>query len=372
MKLLINCSNLHGGGSAAVAASFIYQVAQNMPEDIEVSLLLSTYVAGDLRALGTNLDAFKVTKILDFYGIEALWRGLSSHLKGYDVVFTVFGPAYIFGHRDYTHIVGFAQPSIIYPERISLFERSLLKRLILRVKYLLQEVFFSGADALVVELEHVKEALSTKKKFSQKRIFVVKSTVDSVYLEPERWKEAPLLEGEGGLKLGLISRNYPHKNIKILAEVKSALYAKYGVNVDFYVTFSPEEWSSCSEDFKSKIKNVGRLELAQCPSFYAQLDGVVFPSLLECFSAVPLESMILKRPLFASDLGFIKDCSGEFALYFDPVSANSIADAINRGFSEVGIDLELARTHALKFGGAARRAEEYLSVIKFNIDSRNV
>lgn len=371
MRILINCSNLHGGGSAAVAASFLYQVAQETPKDIEISLLLSSYVAGDLNALGANLENFKEVKILDYFGIEALWRGLSAHMKGYDGVFTVFGPAYILGARSYTHIVGFAQPSIIYPDRISLFERSLLRRVALRVKYFLQEIFFSASDVIVVELEHVKKALLAKNKFSRKDLFVVRSTVDNIYLEPERWKEAPQLVG-GRVKLGLVSRNYPHKNIKILSEVKEVLYEKYGMDVDFYVTFSSEEWDSCSEGFKSNIKNVGRLELAQCPSFYSQLDGVVFPSLLECFSAVPLEAMILRKPLFASDLGFIKDCCDDFALYFDPMSAGSIADAIYKGLSEGVGDLELARTHAIKFGGASRRAKEYMSLIRDKIESRNV
>lgn len=370
MKILINCSNLHGGGSAAVAASFIYQLSQKLPGDMDISLLVSSYVAKDLSSLGADLCGFKDVKIRDYFGIRAI-LGLSKYLKGYDCIFTVFGPAYTMKIKKCINIVGFAQPSIIYTDRIKFFEANIVRRIFLRVKYLIQELFFSTADVLVVELEHVKNGLVRKRRFSQKDICVVRSTVDSIYFEPERWKDAPKLISDK-VKLGLISRNYPHKNISKLPDVKEVLYTKYNVDVDFYVTFSSEEWESCTEKFKSNIINVGRLELAQCPSFYSQLDGIVFPSLLECFSAVPLEAMILRKPLFASDLGFIKDCCDEFAHYFDPMSENSIAACIYEWMSGRGGDLELARMHALRFGGAARRTEEYIELIRNKVGSKDV
>lgn len=364
MKVLINCSNLHGGGSAAVAASFVYQLSKDFPTDLRVSLLVSSYVLDDLHALRVSLDKFEKVEVVNYRGIEALWKGLKSKLKKYDVVFTVFGPAYIFGGYKGRHIVGFAQPSIVYPERISLFERSLVKRLKLRLKYCLQSFFFCKSDLLVVELEHVKKALNRKLGFSRKDISIVKSTFDEIYMEPERWKSIAKLEGGGGLKLGLISRNYPHKNIEILARVKEILLVEYSLSVDFYVTFSEQEWEECSSHLKSAVTNVGRLELAQCPSFYSQLDGVVFPSLLECFSAVPLEAMVLEKPLFASDLEFIRDCCREYAYYFDPLSPESIAESVIKGVAEATVDLKKAKAHALSFGGAGRRAKEYLSLIK--------
>ena len=152
------------------------------------------------------------------------------------------------------------------------------------------------------------------------------SAVDSVFCEPERWLAIDKPMGsKHRIKLGLISRNYAHKNLDLLPYIKKTLEDKHAIEADVFVTFVPEEWDACSDFFKENIINVGPLTLAQCPTFYASLDGVIFPSLLECFSAVPIESMLIGKPLFASDLPFIRDCCKTYANYFTPEDADSAA-----------------------------------------------
>ena len=90
-------------------------------------------------------------------------------------------------------------------------------------------------------------------------------------------------------ELGLISRNYTHKNLCILPDVKSCLES-FGISVSIYVTFTDKEWNSMSHAFRSSIINVGPLFASSCVDFYKSLDGLVFPSLLECFSVSPFEA----------------------------------------------------------------------------------
>ncbi len=136
------------------------------------------------------------------------------------------------------------------------------------------------------------------------------------------------------IRLGVVSRNYVHKNLACLPALKQELKDRHGLEVDFFVTFTEAEWQSCSEHFRSTIHNVGALVLPQCPSFYGAMDGVVFPSLLECFSAVPLEAMSMRKPLFASDLPFIRDCCHEHANYFDPLDIASMSRSIANYFRD--------------------------------------
>jgi len=336
-------------------------------DGLALSVLLSTPVERNLRELGVDLIAFEHSETRDFYGISAMWKGMDSYFTDYDLVFTVFGPSYFF-HKNTRHLFGFAQPNIVYPHNHLTARMRLLRRLITRAKYEIQAWFFSRADEIVVELEHVKLGLRRRAFFEQKPISVVYNSVHSVFREPHRWVSLDMPSQPRGLRLGVISRNYPHKNLAILADVKQHLLKTHGLEVNIFVTFTQREWDNCDEYFRRNIINVGALSLSQCPTFYKAMHGVVFPSLLECFSAVPIETMIMGRPLFASNLPFIKDVCGEHCVYFEPLDPVDIANTIGCFYSlpisEQQRLCEEARVHVLRFPDAQQRATQYLTVIK--------
>ncbi|VVN60683.1 hypothetical protein PS685_03494 [Pseudomonas fluorescens] len=371
--VLINGSNLHVGGGVAVATSYIKSLSLKKTLEFDISLLVSTKIMKNLKDLDTDFSVFKSVKSIDYVGIKALWSGLAKELSDYDLVFTVFGPAYTM-RKPAKHIVGFAQPSIIYPDSRAFLKIPVHLRKVQRLKFKMQELFFAKADALVVELEHVKLGLQKIPAFRDKKIYVVNSAVDSVFSEPDRWRaiDKPMVS-EGRIKLGLISRNYAHKNLDLLPYIKRSLKHNHGIEADIFVTFVPEEWEACSEFFKENINNVGPLTLAQCPTFYDSLDGVIFPSLLECFSAVPIESMLIGKPLFASDLPFIRDCCKTYANYFKPEDAESaaavIADYYGRPLTEQESFVSDAQHFVSSYPSAEDRAESYLTLIRRELHS---
>ncbi|WP_347255934.1 glycosyltransferase family 4 protein [Brachymonas denitrificans] len=366
-RILINCSNLHNGGGVAVATSVVDCLSRMDHRGFSISVLLSTPVSSNLHELGTNFSVFASCQTRDFYGISALWKKLDSHFKGFDLVFTVFGPAY-YAHKNTRHLFGFAQPNIVYPENASASRLPTIARWRSRLKFELQACFFARADELVVELEHVRKGLSQRRLFKNKPIHVVYSSVHTVFNEPSLWAPVRLPEKSGRLRLGIISRNYPHKNLAVLAEVKDILLHKHGLDVDMFVTFLPDEWNSCDQYFRDRIINVGGLSLSQCPTFYAAMDGVVFPSLLECFSAVPIETMRVGRPLFASNLSFIRDVCEEHCQYFNPLDPNDIAQVIFKYYSKPAAErqhlCDKARIHVQRYPGPEQRASNYLDVIQ--------
>lgn len=365
--LLINASNLHVGGGVAVAASFIDRVSRDPHRASKVSLLISSPVAANLRALGTELGRFANSTTVDYHGVRSFWQGLARHFAGYDIVFTVFGPAYTFATPP-RHVCGFAQPLIIFPRNPIERRMKPLARMTQRFKYLVQERFFARADELVVELEHVRTALLRKQRFRSKPIHIVYNTVDAVFADPARWAPVALPDTGGALRLGVVSRNYEHKNLGCLPELRQALRERHGLAVEFLVTFTEAEWAACRVEFRSAVRNVGALTLSQCPSFYTALDGVVFPSLLECFSATPLEAMSMRKPLFASDLPFIRDCCHEHAWYFDPLDVASMASTI-AGYFQAGSNsarqahLERAHEFVRRYPSAQQRADSYLNLL---------
>ncbi|WP_349280245.1 glycosyltransferase family 4 protein [Polaromonas hydrogenivorans] len=334
---------------------------------VGISVIASTEVDANLQNIDTDCLKFGSYEVFNTYGLSALWSGLSKKVRDYDVVFTVFGPLYLWSLQA-VNIVGFAQPWIIYPENEIYRSMSFYGKLKTRLKFFIQSFFFKRVDKLVVELDHVKNELVSRGIFAADKIDVVSNCLGSVYLRHEQWM--PLIRSiiKRKFSIGFVGRDYSHKNTNILAKIKFNLINVHGIDVDFFVTFAPAEWSAKSDFFRANVINVGVLDVAQCPSFYQKMDAVIFPSFLECFSATPLEAMAMEKPLFASDRGFVRDVCDDFALYFDPEdpsdAAKLIASYINNQDPQNIEKLAAARNHVIKFSNARQRAEDYFRIMQ--------
>lgn len=370
--ILVNCSNLHNGGGVQVAVSFIFELSLLSDTDLSyIHVVASDEVNDGLTRLNTKINGFGSYEVLNTYGLQALRSPLNKRIKRYHVVFTVFGPNYL-RVKSENEIVGFAQLWILNFDNPISHTMPFFSRNILRTKFSVQWLFFLRADHYIVELEHVKEALVAKKSIDTDIISVVHNTVSSLYLDKTLWKSISFTKNENELSLGIVTRDYPHKNLDILPLVAQQLELNHSLKVHFYTTLNEIEWSLRDGEFKKYVSTVGSLSPDECPSFYEQIDGVVFPSLLECFSATPLEAMVMNKPLFASDRGFVRDICGSHATYFDPLDANSVADHIANYFKS-NLDrtdqLQQARNHALNFSSAKGRAEQYLEIIQQHLES---
>jgi len=367
MKVAINASNIHSGGALQVAISFIYELSLLKNKNVYLlDLFVSKEIASYLSKLDVDFSVFNSYEVIDSYGFKAFFSSLNSRIKNYDVVFTVFGPNYL-RVKAKKEIVGFAQPWMLNFNNPISEKMSFLNKNILRLKFYIQWLFFLRADHYVVELEHVKKALVDIKGVDSKKISVVYNTVSSLYMDKSKWQPVRIKKNQEEISLGIVTRDYPHKNINILPMVAEALQAKHNLKAHFYTTLNDVEWAAKDAFFKKHVSTVGSLSPDQCPSFYEQIDAVVFPSLLECFSATPLEAMVMSKPLFASDRGFVRDVCGDHAVYFDPLDADDIALNIANYFkadTERAEQLQQARDHALGFSSAKGRAEQYLEIIQ--------
>jgi glycosyltransferase involved in cell wall biosynthesis len=356
---LINASNLHSGGGVQVATSFVAELATLESVACRVDVAASTEVHRNLEQIACRVSAFRTYDVVDTYGIGQLWSGLAKRLREYDVVFTVFGPLYAW-RQPFVSVVGFAQAWIAYPHNEVYANLGVLRRWFTRLKFTLQAIFFRRADRLVVEAPHVRDQLLALG--WRHPIDVVPNCLSGIYRQLESWLPVHV-PASCGLKLGVVCRDFPHKNLSVFPEVKRLLAGDYGVEADFYVTLTPEEWRARSDEFRAHVVNVGALSVAQCPSFYCELDGVVFPSLLECSSVTPLEALCVGVPLFASDRDFVRDVCGGAAIYFEPTDPRNIAAAIAGFFSNQ------ARAHpcpavAPEYTDPAGRARRYVEILR--------
>jgi glycosyltransferase involved in cell wall biosynthesis len=325
----------------------------------------SDEVDANLRKLGYNLAALPTYEVVNTHGLNLLHSPLARRLQEFDAAFTVFGPLYVW-RLSGVNVTGFAQPWIIYPHNEIDAAMGWCQRLLNRFKFSLQAVFFRRADQLVVELEHVQAGLLSRGIGLASGITVVHNSLSSLYVCPSSWQTLAVADTDADIKLGFVGRNYLHKNTRIFPTIIDLLRRDHGIKASIYVTFTEDEWSACDDNFRATVTNVGPLFAAQCPTFYSSMDAVIFPSLLECFSATPLEAMAMERPLFASDRPFNRDICQAHAHYFDPLSPESAARAIAHVFLGGGPNqdaLHAAREHAISFSSPRKRAEQYLALL---------
>lgn len=369
MKVAINAANLHLGGGIQVAVSFLQALLDGDFDVASLAVFASSEVDKNLRSAGADPGRFAHYQVHDVYGARAFVDSRLRQLDDYDVVFTVFGPAYL-SLRRARSVVGFAQAWILYPDNDMALRLPLLQRYLTRLKFFLQWLVLRRADALVVEAEHVRRGLVARG-YPARQIHVAPNCIAGVYLDAAAWQPIRHTVSRDVINIGFLGRDWVHKNTGVMPEVAGILRQRYGLQVRFHVTFTEQEWSAKPAPFRQAVANAGPLSVAQCPTFYQMMDGVIFPSLLECFSVTPLEALVMERPLFASARSFVTELCGEHAHYFDPLDPAAIA-AVIAGYYRDGQDqteaarqrLQAGRAHALAFSSPQRRAQQYLAAIQ--------
>jgi glycosyltransferase involved in cell wall biosynthesis len=372
-KLLINAANLHSGGAVQVATSFIQEligILIETPKCYEISVVVSSEVDLNLRKLNLKLGLLNSYKVHDIYGIKAIFKRNKDLFKNFDVTFSIFGPNY-FNTKSKYSICGFAQAWIIYPNNSVYNNWGIIERVQTKLKFWLQWYFYKKNDLLIVELPHVKNSLIKGKGFNPDSVAVVENCFSSIYDKPELWDEMKWPIDNTNFTLGFIGIAYPHKNLKVLNEVNRLLLNKYNLNLNFIFTLEESEFNELGFNHHPNFYTCGTITTTQCPNFYKNIDGLIFPSLLECFSATPIEAMKMKVPVFASERPFIKDCCDTHALYFDPLNPENIAEIIYKNHEN---DLVLTKmvdnayNHINNFPTAKDRAIKYLNLIETKLN----
>jgi glycosyltransferase involved in cell wall biosynthesis len=158
-----------------------------------------------------------------------------------------------------------------------------------------------------------------------------------------------------------------HKNLQIIKQVIPILVKKYKLDARFILTIPDSLYQAGFQGMDDHILNVGPVSIESCPSLYEQADFVFLPTLLECFSALYLEGMYLEKPVLTSDLSFSHAICQDAALYFDPLSAEDIAEKIFTISTDDPLRkriIEAGKKHIHDFPASEGRTEKYLDIIR--------
>ncbi|NLJ82745.1 MAG: glycosyltransferase family 4 protein [Bacteroidales bacterium] len=368
MKLLINGSNLSGGGGVQVALSFILEsrkfpgneyyilASDKLYEELKNEKFPSNYIFYSISLLHSN----PIKKIVSIYKIKKIEKQIQP-----DSVFTIFGPAYWTPKSP--HLVGFALGHLIYPESPYFKSITLKERIYWEAISLIKKYFFKKNSSFYhVETQDAKKRLAKYLNHNPEKIFVVSNTYNP-YFDNFQVSETFILppKDKNEYRLLLLSTYYSHKNFEIINKITEIFSANNIENIKFVVTINQNIFAAIFGAKNQYIINTGPIPANLCPQLYFECDALFLPTLVECFTANYPEAMKMKKPILTSDLPFAHGICGDAAIYFDPLKADDIVEKIVllKNNPKLSKDLVEKGIERLKeFDNSAKRTKKYLEI----------
>ncbi|MEK7594252.1 MAG: glycosyltransferase family 1 protein [Patescibacteria group bacterium] len=218
---------------------------------------------------------------------------------------------------------------------------------------------------VIVPSQFVKDDVVSFGGINPDKVTVTYEAADAISDQPET---LPQLEGKQFLMY--VGRPTPHKNLERLIE---AFVSLKGQHPDLILVLAGKKDANYRRVEASvetqAIKNVFFTDFVsegQLRWLYEQTAAYVFPSLSEGFGLPGLEAMLHGAPVVSSDATCLPEVYGEAAHYFDPLSIQAMADAINEVLTDAALRESLVnegKTQASKYSWL-RTAEQTLAVYK--------
>ena len=366
MTILINATNLSGGGGAQVADSFCRYL--NEFENHNFIVLLSSA----LSKTGIIVSAYKNVEVIMYnYPSADLYSLITKRntfldsivaINRVSCVLTLFGP--MKWKPKCAHVCGFALAHVVSPDS-PYYTRMSLKR---RVKERLRSIFWAyifrrSAECFYTENPLITEQLQSK--FSNKKVYTITNTYNQIFQDRANWNWVDLPDFDG-LQLLTVSSMGEHKNLQIAVEVAKILKKAHPTfRFRFVLTVNREEFPPIPHELIECFYFVGKVDISQCPSLYEQCDMEFQPTLLECFTATYPEAMIMRKPIITTDLGFAKSICGNAAVYYEPLSPESAAEAIFNTSSSAVLQNKLKEFGDIqinKFDNSHERAQKLIAL----------
>ena len=152
------------------------------------------------------------------------------------------------------------------------------------------------------------------------RVRVIPNGVDELFSEHA---SPPPVKGP---YLLAVATPEPRKNLERLLLAHALLRAEG--RPERLVLVGADGWGGVELARNSEVVALGRVEDAVLRDLYAGAEALVFPSLWEGFGLPVGEALAAGCRIACSDLPMLREIAGDDAIYYDPLSARSIADAV--------------------------------------------
>jgi len=336
MRILLDCSQVRGGGGIQSTLSLLGYTAQEATHEwhVVVSKEMSQEVAQELKGAFASFTALPPARsaLGRVFGPKIYLPHIERRVDP-DLVVTAFGPAY--WRPKARHVVGFAFAWIVYPRSPAYARMSGFRRRLFRLVNVFKAREFQRADGLICETEAIRQRIHSVLKYPLERIRVVGNTYSPTFARTvQRDHQA---RDSHCFRIAVPAQYYPNKNLELIPATARLLEEQLGRPFEFVFTLDEQSpgWRRLCEmalraGVPDRIRTMGTLRHEDIWGLYRIADAVFLPTLLECSTAVYPESFHASLPLATSDIRFARDLCGNAALYFDPQSPQAASDALLR------------------------------------------
>ncbi len=219
-----------------------------------------------------------------------------------------------------------------------------------------------SSDHIITPTEYVKNDIITYTGVAADKITVTYESADSITEQAT----APANIGQKPFIM-YIGRPTPHKNLWRLIEAFKQLQ---GTHSDLQLVLAGKLDANYQQiQQKTQTEQIANIIFTdfitdgQLRWLYEHCAAYVFPSLSEGFGLPGIEAMVHGAPVISSDATCLPEVYGDAAHYFDPLSIQSMADAINEVLTDKQLRQRLiadGRIQASKYSWR-RMAEQTLA-----------
>lgn len=221
------------------------------------------------------------------------------------------------------------------------------------IRYVLRKVFLIlnlyKVQKIIVQTDFMKNLLM-KSKVSEKKIMTIPSGV-TILKSDIKSKDNKIT------KFMMVAKDYPHKNLDIIAHSVKELRDRYKINnFVVYVYMNDKEYKNsilhqkiCEFNLHNNIINKGLMEQELILKEYEVNNALILPTRLESFCLPYVEAMSRGCGILTSDLEFSHEICGDAAIYFNQEDCNEIADKMFEYTSNKELQKELMDNALYRF-----------------------
>lgn len=329
MRILINCSNLSGGGGGQVADS-VCSYLNVFPQHHFVVVCSCA-----LKDISSKVSGYNNVECLFFNypkrDYKSLITGRNDYLDGVvarkqiDCVLTVFGPMKWLPRCP--HVCGFALAQLVIPESPYFQQMTIIQRIKSNISICLDSFLFRrGTRHLYSENPFISKRVELKFRGSEVRTITnnYNQIFDNRILE--KYIE---LDSFDGISILTLASPYPHKNLSLSIGIARYLRKHYpDFRFRFVLSINKEDLPLFEKSLEESFVFLGKVAIEECPSLYEQCDIAFVPTLIECFTAMYAEAMRMGVPIVTTDLPFARGLCQDAAVYYQALSAEKAAEII--------------------------------------------
>lgn len=178
--------------------------------------------------------------------------------------------------------------------------------------------------AFIVQTSVMRDALNASYPAIAPRVHVLAQPVPAWLLDFSPVRQHSHTQPGESLRLIYPAAFYPHKNHKLLADIKpdsSPFWPIQSLQLTLPLDMHPAKkisWIEC----------VGFLSADEMIQAYRAVDGILFLSTEESYGFPLVEAMFVGLPIVCPDLPYARALCWDGAIYFDPRSIDSLRNAI--------------------------------------------